>query len=354
MKKQLQISIMFALLLQGVLLAGQLQAATTFLGYDGNGNATEAFNADIRGGVFEAAECFVADKIYVRLDNSGTATIYAAIYSANASTDLPESLLGQTAGQAAVSGWNSLDLLGKVNIVGGQHYFICFDVSSAATVRYLGFVDGVRWSTPGDGSAFPDSFGSAAPGPTNLLCIYMEGTVCTPTRTPTTGPTKTRSPTPTISKTTTETPFVTETPTFTASPTISPTATVTPTISGTATFTPTVTQTITRTTEPTVIMTAISTYAIPANSVVAGPSPASGDTIWFYYQAANNAEVEIEIYSILGQKGKVIKASHMLAGSYRTAWDIRDVATGVYLYRVRIKSPSGSKDFGLRKIAVVD
>ncbi len=106
--------------------------------------------------------------------------------------------------------------------------------------------------------------------------------------------------------------------------------------------TPTITPTIT----PTVQL-------LPDNTAFTYPSPAKGDTLWFYYSVRGPAEVRIEIYNVIGEKGKVITNSHMSSGNQRTSWDIKDVAPGLYFYRLYIEDAAGKRDLGLKKLYII-
>lgn len=133
--------------------------------------------------------------------------------------------------------------------------------------------------------------------------------------------TATASPTPTITPTRTVTRTPTITPTFTITPTITVTSTISPTISPTPTITP---------------------YAVPGGEAVAFPNPAAGDSVTFMYSLGEPADIDVDVYNVLGRKVAHLEDKNQ-AGliNRRTTWDISGVAPGVYLYQVTIKTLSG-------------
>ncbi len=75
--------------------------------------------------------------------------------------------------------------------------------------------------------------------------------------------------------------------------------------------------------------------------------------MWFYYYVEHSAQVRIKVFNVLGEKVKILTNSHTGSGYHRTAWDIRDVAPGIYLYRMQIDNPSGRRDLGIRKVVIM-
>ena len=69
------------------------------------------------------------------------------------------------------------------------------------------------------------------------------------------------------------------------------------------------------------------------------PNPFNnGTTIPF--SLARRSEVELSVYNLAGQKVKTLAQAVWAAGNHRVIWDGRDatgaeIATGVYLYRLR-------------------
>jgi len=184
-----------------------------------------------------------------------------------------------------------------------------------------------------------------------IFCLIpLSGYSSTPTSTFTL--TNTPTLTATLTASPTFTPTYTSTPTFTPTPTstITPTFTITltATITSTTTLTPTLTSTISRT--PT---TTVTPLILEHGKILAYPSPAKGDYIWFYYSVEGPAEVKIDIFNVAGEKGKTLNNSHSNTGYHRTQWNIRQVAPGIYFYRIQINDSRGTHDYGIRKLVIV-
>lgn len=169
----------------------------------------------------------------------------------------------------------------------------------------------------------------------------------TPTSTSTMSATRTVTPTLTHSATFTETR--TMTPTYTVTPTL--TISPTPTITVTRTKSPTIT--ITSTPSPTLTVTSTRTaVAFIATEIVAYPQPATGETVYFYYPLAEPGEVEIEIFNTIGERAIALREMKAGTGYERTRWNIRNVAPGVYLYRMKIKTAKSETITTVKKIVI--
>lgn len=194
---------------------------------------------------------------------------------------------------------------------------------------------------------------------TNVVITVNPAPTATPTFTPTRtrtptatrSSTRTSSPTPTISATRTPSRTATPTRTLTASPTITPTATASPTITPTCTLTGTPAAIIpTRTATAYVTITPM---VLRGGEVVAYPSPANGGFLWFYYRLDNSARVEIEIFNVLGEKIAVLNDTKSGTGYNRIAWNIENIAAGVYLYRMKTEGTSGRHVSTLKRLVIV-
>ncbi|MEW6516513.1 MAG: hypothetical protein AB1439_06395 [candidate division FCPU426 bacterium] len=201
-------------------------------------------------------------------------------------------------------------------------------------------------------------------GTSPLYSILQPTPTFTPTRTPTPTitPSSTFTPTRTHSPTFTATPTRTDTPTFTATPTHTPTFTISPTSTHTPTFTisptrtTTPTVTLTSTISPTVLATATATttpVSLTADQVVAYPAPAIGPDLWFAFAPTGPARVKIEIYNLTGELCQTLRDECPAAGVWRTHWDIRDVAPGVYLYRLTLLYPAETRTFAFKKFVII-
>jgi hypothetical protein len=143
----------------------------------------------------------------------------------------------------------------------------------------------------------------------------------------------------------------TNTPSFT--PTASPTSTATPIF----TVTPIISVTFSPTGSPTIISPTITSmltpYTIGKDEVIAYPSPARGNDLWFYYNVEGPTLVKIEIYNIRGEKAAVLSDRQTESGFHRTHWDIHDAAPGIYMYKMRTESSQGIKKYALRKLVII-
>jgi len=81
-----------------------------------------------------------------------------------------------------------------------------------------------------------------------------------------------------------------------------------------------------------------------ANSVYSYPNPARGDDVTFKFYLADKAYVKIEVYNVAGEKVIKLEKANCPAGiASEIVWHIKNIASGVYIYRVEARSASGSK-----------
>ncbi len=146
--------------------------------------------------------------------------------------------------------------------------------------------------------------------------------------------TATKTATPTISPTITPTPTITQTLTITQTGTISPTYTISPTLMPTST--------------PTPLIIPVEEYE------VVFPNPASGDRVKFMYSLSEPAHVFIDIYNLAGFRiARLEEKQQPGQSNLVTTWDIRDVAPGVYLYKISFETLDGRRRTGeIKKIVV--
>jgi len=188
----------------------------------------------------------------------------------------------------------------------------------------------------------------------------------TMTQTPTSTVTPTLTPGPSF--TITNTPVSpTDTPTFTITPTctISPTCTDSPTITNTSTITFSFTVTVTFTISQTITMTpTISPTVTPTATLIYNgfsfigvyPSPANRITN-FIYVSYEDCSALVSVYTVSGEKVTEIDAQ----GKYGvnsityglTNSSGKRIASGIYIYKIEMKSISGSKQDTFGKFAVV-
>jgi hypothetical protein len=214
------------------------------------------------------------------------------------------------------------------NLVGSTNLGLNYDQNKQANNPQIAFANSApyvtwweQWHNGAIGSDVPQVF-----------CKYFATSTPTGTPTPTSTPTRTATPTKTVSVTYTTTPTRTPTPTITATYTRTRTPTMTITITNTPTITP---------------------FVLTENQVITYPSPAKGNDMWFYYSAQKPCKIKIEIFNILGERGTVLNDEHTDTGYLRTHWDIRNVAPGIYFYRMSMENADGTRKFDMKKIVIV-
>jgi len=90
-----------------------------------------------------------------------------------------------------------------------------------------------------------------------------------------------------------------------------------------------------------------------AGAVYTYPNPARGDSLTFKFYVAYKASVAIDVYNVAGEKVARLTKENCPAGlTSEIAWNIRDIASGVYVYRVQAESASGRKTV-TKKLAVI-
>jgi hypothetical protein len=188
------------------------------------------------------------------------------------------------------------------------------------------------------------------------------------THTPTSTITKTHTPTatPTITITSTVSPTMTATPTITSTRTITttetPTATVTDTptlfISRTVTHTPTITQTSTMTltctptqtqTQTATITQTVTPDRVAFEQALAFPNPGR-DVVYFTFTELNVSQASVDIYNMVGERIATITEDDPPG---KVTWFVRDIAPGLYYYRLQVLDGSKTKTYDMKKIAVI-
>lgn len=83
------------------------------------------------------------------------------------------------------------------------------------------------------------------------------------------------------------------------------------------------------------------------------PNPATGDTVTFKFKLAHKAFVKIDVYNVAGEKVAALEKADCPAGqASELVWRVKNVASGVYVYRVRAESAAGSKTI-IKKLAII-
>lgn len=89
---------------------------------------------------------------------------------------------------------------------------------------------------------------------------------------------------------------------------------------------------------------------VPAGSVLnsaevyAYPNPAKGDTVTFKFKLAYKSHVKVEVYNIAGEKVASFEKADCPAGqASEIVWNVRKIASGVYVFRLEAASAAGSR-----------
>jgi len=89
------------------------------------------------------------------------------------------------------------------------------------------------------------------------------------------------------------------------------------------------------------------------NEVYTYPNPADGDTVTFKVRVAYKSYVKVDVYNVAGEKVAALEKADCPAGqASELVWNIRGIASGVYVYRLEARSSAGSRSV-IKKLAVV-
>ncbi|MCM2266656.1 MAG: PQQ-binding-like beta-propeller repeat protein, partial [Elusimicrobiales bacterium] len=92
---------------------------------------------------------------------------------------------------------------------------------------------------------------------------------------------------------------------------------------------------------------------LASNSVYTYPNPAKGDTLTFKFLPADTSDVTVDVYNVAGEKvARLEKAACPGGVTSELVWQIKNVASGVYVYRVEARAASGTKAV-TKKLAIV-
>ena len=90
-----------------------------------------------------------------------------------------------------------------------------------------------------------------------------------------------------------------------------------------------------------------------ADEVYTYPNPAKGSTLTFKFRPAYKTFVKIDVYNIAGEKVAKFERADCPAGVVsEIPWNIENIASGVYQYRVEAASASGTKSV-MKRLAVI-
>ena len=83
---------------------------------------------------------------------------------------------------------------------------------------------------------------------------------------------------------------------------------------------------------------------LEAGEVYTYPNPAKGDTVTFKFRPAYKAYVKIEVYNVAGERVARLEKADCPAGqASEIVWNVKGIASGVYVLRLEAASAAGSK-----------
>jgi len=83
------------------------------------------------------------------------------------------------------------------------------------------------------------------------------------------------------------------------------------------------------------------------------PNPATGDTVTFKTYLGDDATLTIDVFNVAGEKIARLANSGLAGNVVETPWNISGIASGVYIYHVEAKTPSGAKAEVTKKLAII-
>jgi len=91
---------------------------------------------------------------------------------------------------------------------------------------------------------------------------------------------------------------------------------------------------------------------IESENVYTYPNPARGETVTFKFLVSDKSYVKIDIYNVAGEKVANLEKSDCPAGmTSEIVWNIKNIASGVYIYRLEAISSRGKKSL-TKKMAI--
>jgi len=92
--------------------------------------------------------------------------------------------------------------------------------------------------------------------------------------------------------------------------------------------------------------------AMPGRQIIAFPNPAAHGQVTFRWREAANQRVDISVYNVAGRKVADLNTGQ--PKQTELAWDVRGIASGVYLYRAVLTDEHGAaQKLGVQKLGIV-
>lgn len=91
---------------------------------------------------------------------------------------------------------------------------------------------------------------------------------------------------------------------------------------------------------------------ISSENIYTYPNPAKGDRLVFKFLPSEKSDIAIDVYNVAGEKVASLSKNNCPAGiSSEIEWNIRNIASGVYIYSMEAVSASGKKTLK-KKLAI--
>ena len=82
---------------------------------------------------------------------------------------------------------------------------------------------------------------------------------------------------------------------------------------------------------------------LSGSEVYTYPNPAKGDTVTFKFKPAYKAHVSLEVFNVAGEKVAKFERADCPAGqASEIVWNVKNIASGVYVFRLTAASSAGS------------
>ena len=98
---------------------------------------------------------------------------------------------------------------------------------------------------------------------------------------------------------------------------------------------------------------------VPSGAVFSGdevytyPNPAKGDTVTFKFRVSEKAFVKVDVYNVAGEKVARLERAGCPAGvTSEIIWNVKNIASGVYQYRLEAASAAGTKSI-IKRLAII-
>ena len=92
---------------------------------------------------------------------------------------------------------------------------------------------------------------------------------------------------------------------------------------------------------------------INKDTVYTYPNPALGDTVIFKCYLGDDADITIDVFNIAGEKIAILNNTGIAGVTLETTWNISNIASGVYIYKLEAIAKSGVKKYVIKKLAIV-